>query len=68
MDDSEAWALTGRDDERADVLAYLDRKIANAQKVIDTNNDRDGSARQMQRGWEIMRQDISAGLHAGSVV
>lgn len=50
---------------RADVLAYLARKIDNAQKVIDTHNDKDGSARQMQRGWEIMREDISAGLHVG---
>lgn len=58
--------INGRSDERSDALAYLTRKIANAQKIIATNNDRDGSTAAMKRAWEIMRDDIGAGLHLGA--
>lgn len=53
--------------ERGDALAYLRRKISNAQQVIDTGNDRDGSAAAMRRAWETAHDDIAAGLHEGEV-
>lgn len=51
--------------ERADVLAYLDRKIANATLVIAKTPEFADETQQMQRAWSVARDDIAHGLHEG---
>ena len=53
------------EEERADVLAYLDRKVANADKMISRSAEFSETAAASKRAWEIARDDIQGGLHVG---
>lgn len=51
--------------ERADMLAYLARKIAQARKVEGSSAADHTHPEAMRRAWEIARDDLAAGLHEG---
>lgn len=53
--------------ERADVLAYLDRRIANHGKVAANGTGSEERAAWLRRECEILRDHIAAGLHEGEV-
>lgn len=52
-------------DERADVLAWLDRRIRNHAKVASRLNGSDERAALLRRECEIIRDTFHAGLHEG---
>lgn len=49
----------------ADVLAYLTRKRANAQTMLDRSPEFQDEARWTIRQFDIIADDIRAGLHRG---
>lgn len=51
--------------ERADTLAYFQRKIANAELMIARSPEHADAAMAARRAWEIARDDIRGGLHLG---
>lgn len=55
-----------RQAERADVLAYLGRRAANAATIEAAKDDMDEFASDRRRQLEVIIGDISAGLHDGS--
>lgn len=52
--------------ERGDVIAYLERKIGNA-AAIERSPAHAESAAAMRRAWEVARDDIRAGLHQDEI-
>ena len=54
--------------ERADVLAYLDRRIANAGAVAASSaadSETREFARDRQRQMQVIRDELAQGMHAG---
>lgn len=54
--------------ERADTLAYLDRRIANHDKVAGRDTGSEERAAWLARELRIVRDHICAGLHEGDAV
>ncbi|MGX7926480.1 hypothetical protein ACWPMX_07890 [Tsuneonella sp. HG094] len=57
--------LAAPTDAVADVLAYIDRKIANARAVAAAKVGFDDEAKVAIRQLEILRDDLKAELHVG---
>lgn len=57
------------DEERDDVLAYIERRIGNAAKIA-ANNAADAETREFandrRRQFEVLRDEIAAGMHVGT--
>jgi hypothetical protein len=53
------------DHERADTLAYLQRRLRGAEAVAARNVDFADEARVMVRQLELILREISQGLHEG---
>lgn len=52
--------------ERADVLAYLQRRIANCATMAAKSPEFAADARERQRQLQVLFDDLHAGLHEGS--
>ena len=62
---SPAAARRSAEEERADTLAYLDRKMANAAAIVAKSPEHADAAIVARRAWEVARDDIRGGLHEG---
>lgn len=60
---AEAWGALY---ERSDVLAYLTRRIGNAEAVGAGRWDCAEEARWWKRGLEVVRDEIAQGQHSGA--
>lgn len=59
--------MTDREQERRDVLAYLERKIGNADTMARRSAEFGEHASACRRQLEIVRDEIAAGMHLGEV-
>lgn len=59
--------MSDRESERADVLAYLARKRANAETLRKQSPEFEEQARWVSRWTAILEDDIRGGLHLGEV-
>lgn len=68
-DQSGAELVQGRVDERADVLAYLEQRVANCEAILRTHEAaRDAewlNASNLRRHCLVLIDNFSAGLHVG---
>lgn len=60
-----ALAVLEGTSERGDVLAYLERRIANHDKVVASRMDLADRATLLRRELAVVRDHIEAGLHEG---
>lgn len=54
--------------ERGDVLAYLARKQANAERIVERNMDADDYAAHTARALSVLIGDLAGGLHEGEAL
>ena len=52
--------------ERADVLAYLDARVAAAETMAARSAEFTGVARERRRQLLVIRDEVAAGFHAGA--
>lgn len=57
--------MTDRETERADVLAYLARKRANAETMVKKSAEFADQGRWTARQIMVLEDDIRTGLHVG---
>lgn len=63
---AEQIAVLGREAERADVLAYLARRRANAATMAENSPEFAEDARARIRELDLIEGDVRAGLHEGA--